>query len=325
MMPATMANRAVVLAEETWISARTLGAWLDAGHEVASVWCGPGSSLLRPLRQPLAHAFPQWSVRQVLRRHGIPLEHCPPLRQWTAAVDRAKAVRADVLLNLLGLQIIPDCLLDHFGGRAINVHPALLPLYRGPCPRIAMIADGRADEAGGVCVHVLTAGIDEGPIVAMRAVPFSGARTYADWDAQLALAAADLIRGDVLEYLAGRRVARPQDESQALYRKPVPGELDIGCATTLAQAVHLERTLGRIGRLVCKPPAGTTHRGLYRVTGIDGAIGPPEGQPPRVGLRSLTIDIADARIILARRRVRDRLRVQLDMVTALHRHRTAAR
>lgn len=320
-----MVYRALVLAEETWISARALAAWLEAGHEVAAVWCGSGSSLLRPLHQPIARAFPEWSVRQVVRRHGIPLERCPPLRQWTAAADRAKETRADVLLNLLGLQIIPDPLLDHFGSRALNVHPALLPLYRGPCPRIAMIADGRADEAGGVCVHVLTSGIDEGPIVATRAVPFSTASDYADWDARLARAAADVVRTEVMEYLAGHRPARPQDASRALYRKPGPGELDIGQTTPLAHARRLEETLGPIGRLVCKPPAGTTRRSTYRVTRIVRVIGPPEGLPPQVGLRSLTLDIADARVTLARRGLRDRFRVQLDLVKALRRHSEKAR
>jgi methionyl-tRNA formyltransferase len=325
MLLPPMAHRALVLAEETWISARALAAWLAAGHEVAAVWCGSGSSLLRPLHQPIARAFPGWSARQVVRRHGVPLERCPPLRHWAAAVDRAKETRADVLLNLLGLQIIPDSLLDHFGGRALNVHPALLPLYRGPCPRIAMIADGRADEAGGVCVHVLTSGIDEGPIVATRAVPLSTARDYADWDARLALAAADLVRAEVMEYLAGHRPARPQDETQALYRKPGPGELDIGQMTPLAHARRLEETLGSVGRLVCKPPVGTTRRSTYRVTRIVRVIGPPEGRPPQVGFRSLTLDIADARVMLARRGLHDRLRVQLDLVKALRRRSEKAR
>jgi len=227
-------------------------------------------------------------------------------------------------MNLLGLQIIPGPLLDYFGGRALNVHPALLPLYRGPSPRLAMIADGRAAEAGGVCVHVLTPGIDEGPIVAAQAVPFSTASDYADWDARLALAAAALVGGEVGEYLSGHRNARPQDEALALYRKPLPGELEIGTATTLAQARRLEATLGRIDRLVCKPPSGTTRRGLYHVTRIARVVGPPAGRPPWVGLRSITLDIADARVVLARRSVRDRLRVQCTAVAAIHRHRRGA-
>lgn len=319
-----MNHRAIVLAEETWIAARALSAWLEAGHVVTEIWCGGGSSLTRPLRQPLAFAFPEWSVRRVIRRHRITVRQCPQLRQWPAAVDQAKATRADVLVNLLGLQIIPAPLLDYFGGRALNVHPALLPLYRGPSPRLAMIADGRAAEAGGVCVHVLAPGIDEGPIVAAQAVPFSTASDYADWDARLALAAAGLVGGEVGEFLSGHRTARPQDEALALYRKPVPGELEIGTATTLAQARRLEATLGRIDRLVCKPPSGTTRRGLYHVTRIARVVGPPAGRPPWVGLRSITLDIADARVVLARRSVRDRLRVQCTAVAALHRHRRGA-
>lgn len=315
-----MPHRAIILTEETWISARALAAWLDAGNEVAEIWCGPGSSLERPVRQPMAMMFPGWSVRQIVRRRRLEVRRCPPLSRWPTAIDAARAAGADVLLNIFGMQIIPRPLIDHFGGRAVNLHPALLPLYRGPCPRIAMIADGRADEAGGVCVHVLTSGVDEGPIIAERAVPFSAAGDYADWDAELAVASSGLIAGETVEYLEGRRDPRPQDESIAFYRRPRPGEIDIGAATTLAQARRLVSTLGPIGHLQCRPPDGTSSRRGYRVTDIVRVIGPPGRGSARIGPRHIELDIADARVVLARRGVADRVRAQVRAFRALRRH-----
>lgn len=316
-----MPYRALLLAEETWIAARALGAWLDAGHEVAEAWCPARSSLARPVRQPLALAFGDWSVRRILRRRGIPLRRCPPLRTWPDATDRAAATGADVLLNLLGLQIIPTALLARFPGRALNVHPAILPRYRGPSPRLAMLADGRSDEAGGVCLHLLTAGIDEGPIVADRRVPFPAAGGYTEWDARLADAAAALITDAALPYLDGRIAAVPQDESLACSARPATGELEIGPATTLARAHRLADTLGRVGRLVCKPPAGTTGRAAYHVTGVARVLGGPTGGPPVVGWRSLDVDIADARIRLVRRGLGDRARERAAAAAALWRRR----
>jgi methionyl-tRNA formyltransferase len=314
-----MPHRAIVLAEETWISARALDAWLEAGHEVAEVWCPPRSSLARPLRQPLSLAFPRFSVRRIIRRHGIRMHQCGPLRAWPEAAARAEAVSADVLLNLFGLQIIPASLLDHFAGRALNVHPALLPRFRGPCPRLAMLAEGRSHDAGGVCLHVLTEGVDEGPLIDERRVPYPDAGGYAEWDAALADAAADLVASSASAYLDGSLAAMPQDESLACYRRPVPGELDIGPSTTLAHAERLVATLGPAGRLVCRPATGTTRRSVYRVSRIAGVIGRPTGRPARVGLCTLELDLADARVCLRRRSLRDRLRGQREAIAAMRR------
>jgi methionyl-tRNA formyltransferase len=316
-----MPHRAIVLAEETWISARSLDAWLDAGHEVAEVWCPHRSSLDRPIRQPLSLAFPRFSVRQIIRRRGIRVHRCGVLRAWPEAVARATAMSADVLLNLMGLQIIPATLLDHFGGRALNVHPALLPRFRGPCPRLAMLAEGLSHDAGGVCLHVLTEGVDEGPIIAERRVPYPHAGGYPEWDAALADAAADLVASSAIAYLDGSLAATPQDESLACYRRPVPGELDIGPSTTLAHAQRLVTTLGHTGRLVCRPAVGTTRRSVYRVSGIAGVLGPPAGRPASVGFRTLEIDLADARVRLRRRGLRDRLRGQSEAIAAMRRRR----
>lgn len=317
-----MPHCALVLAEETWIAARALDAWLEAGQEVAEVWCPPGSSLARPLRQPLALAFPGFSVRQIVRRRGIRLHRCNHLRRWPEAAARAEEVAADVLLNLLGLQIIPVGLLDHFAGRALNVHPALLPRYRGPSPRLAMLAEGRSHEAGGVCLHVLTEGVDEGPIVAERAVPYPEAGGYAEWDAALADAAAELVASSAVAYLDGRLAAAPQDESLACHSRKAAGELDIGPTTSLARAERLVSTLGPTGRLVCRPAKGATRRSAYRVVGIARVLGSPSGRPARVGFRTLELDLADARVCLRRRRLRDRLQSQCEAIAAMRRRAT---
>lgn len=327
LMPATespMTHRAIVLAEDTWISARALAAWLDAGQEVAEVWVCAGSSLGKPLRQPLALAFPDWSVRGIIRRHGLPVHRAPRLRAWPEAEARAEVMRADSLLNLLGLQIIPRPLLDHFAGRAINVHPALLPRYRGPCPRLAMLADGRDAEAGGVCIHLLTEGIDEGAILGERSVPFPSGGGYAEWDARLADAAAVLVREAAIPYLDGRLHPRSQDESLASYRKPVPGELDIGPTTPLAHARRLVDTLGRVGRLVCTPAAAGARRRGFHVAAIDRTLDGPTGRPARVTWRTVELDLVDARVRLRRRGLGERLREHGEAVAALRRRRSVS-
>jgi methionyl-tRNA formyltransferase len=84
---------------------------------------------------------------------------------------------ADSVANILGHnidalvvasygQIIPDALLDgpRFGG--INVHPSLLPRWRGASPVVAAILAG--DEVTGVCIMKMDAGMDTGPVYSRR-------------------------------------------------------------------------------------------------------------------------------------------------------------
>jgi phosphoribosylglycinamide formyltransferase 1 len=74
------------------------------------------------------------------------------------------------LLVLAGyMQLLSRSFIERFAGRAINVHPALLPSFPG------LDAIGQALEHGvritGVTVHFVDEGVDSGPIILQRPVP----------------------------------------------------------------------------------------------------------------------------------------------------------
>ena len=62
-------------------------------------------------------------------------------------------------------QIIKPEVLDQFHGQIYNIHPSLLPKYRGPSPLQQQILDGVTDT--GVTIIQLDAQMDHGPIVAV--------------------------------------------------------------------------------------------------------------------------------------------------------------
>ncbi|TIL80847.1 MAG: hypothetical protein E5Y76_05970, partial [Mesorhizobium sp.] len=76
--------------------------------------------------------FPGWDTASLIRHHGIPVRLCPRLKQWPEAVACVGETGADTLLTVMTHEIVPPSLLALFGNRAINVHPALLPHYKGP-------------------------------------------------------------------------------------------------------------------------------------------------------------------------------------------------
>src|SRR3954447_581971 len=84
-----------------------------------------------------------------------------------AALERIRAARPEALAVCAFGQLIREPLLSEWP--MLNVHPSLLPRWRGAAPieRAIMAGDGRT----GVCVMRVTAGLDSGPIALCEEVP----------------------------------------------------------------------------------------------------------------------------------------------------------
>jgi methionyl-tRNA formyltransferase len=96
---------------------------------------------------------------------------------------------------------------------ALNVHPSLLPRYRGSSPVRAAILNG--DEETGVSIIKLVRRLDAGPIVAQRRVAILPGEDAAQLTERLALVAADMLPGTCLGWMDGSLAAIEQDEDAA--------------------------------------------------------------------------------------------------------------
>ncbi len=67
------------------------------------------------------------------------------------------------------MRILTSGFIDRWRGRIVNIHPSLLPLYKGLHPYQQALDDGALEH--GCTVHWVTPGVDEGPIIAQRAIP----------------------------------------------------------------------------------------------------------------------------------------------------------
>ncbi len=84
-----------------------------------------------------------------------------------AALDRIRQVRPDLIVSLHFDQILRWAFLQGLSCPVVNVHPALLPAHRGPCPAFWTLA--ARDARCGVTVHrIVDESIDTGPILARR-------------------------------------------------------------------------------------------------------------------------------------------------------------
>lgn len=80
-----------------------------------------------------------------------------------------EARRVDIVCLAGFLRILTPWLVSRWEGRMINIHPALLPAYKGLDTHARALADGAT--VHGATVHFVTPGMDEGPVILQEAVP----------------------------------------------------------------------------------------------------------------------------------------------------------
>jgi methionyl-tRNA formyltransferase len=96
---------------------------------------------------------------------------------------------------------------------SINVHPSLLPRYRGASPIVAAIASG--DRETGVALMVMDAGIDTGAVVSQERTMVTDDDTSESLGGRLGRMGAEMTVRDIPRWVAGELVASPQDGSGA--------------------------------------------------------------------------------------------------------------
>jgi phosphoribosylglycinamide formyltransferase-1 len=93
----------------------------------------------------------------------------PDRRAWDRALTaELAAFEPDLVVSAGFMKILGPAVLDAFGGRLINTHPALLPAFPGAHAVRDALAAGAT--VTGATVHVVDAGVDTGPVLAQREV-----------------------------------------------------------------------------------------------------------------------------------------------------------
>lgn len=143
------------------------------------------------------------------------------------AIDQLASLQPDVIVVAAYGLILPQAVLDVPKYGCVNIHPSLLPKYRGASPVASAILAG--DEVTGVTFMRLDAGMDTGPILAQERVAISPQDTTGSLTARLSELAARLLP-DVLErWVGGEIKPQPQNEAEATYSRRISkedGEID---------------------------------------------------------------------------------------------------
>jgi methionyl-tRNA formyltransferase len=144
-------------------------------------------------------------------------------------VDEARALAPDAFVVASYGRIVPQALLDVPRLGALNVHPSLLPLYRGATPLQSAIADGRTET--GVSIILMDAGMDTGDVVLQERTALGPDETYGELHDRLAARGAGLLVDALDGIERGTLVRRAQssfgisdEEIASTLTRPIPKE-----------------------------------------------------------------------------------------------------
>jgi len=143
------------------------------------------------------------------------------------AVEQLADFHPDVIVVAAFGQILPQAVLDIPRYGCINIHPSLLPRFRGASPVAAAILAG--DEVTGVSIMLLDAGLDTGPVLAQSRVPISPQDTTGSLAHKLSQVGAQLLHEVLTGWFKGEITPQPQNEAEATYSGTIAkndGEID---------------------------------------------------------------------------------------------------
>ncbi len=172
-------------------SVSALDALIDAGHEIACVYCQPPRPAGRGKKDRPTAVQARAEELGLLVRH--PLNFKDP-----ADVAAFAELKADIAVVVAYGLILPQSILDAPSKGCLNIHASLLPRWRGAAPIHRAIMAG--DEKTGVCIMQMDAGLDTGDVLLRDELVIGATETTADLHDRLAVMGADLIVQSLEKY-----------------------------------------------------------------------------------------------------------------------------
>lgn len=266
---------------------RPVLSWKDAVRRAARRLKGKMSRSVPAIANRWAH------LQQSLTQRGV-LLLAPPaeLLRTQGFADTLQGLQPDLLLFVVYTEYVPE---EIFGSvpNAINIHPSLLPKYRGSHPLVWALWNG--EDVVGVTAFKMHHKLDAGDIVSRRSIPTEN-RSYSDLNADIERQVVSVAEEVLHKALAGKIDAQPQDESLATTFM-VPKEADY-------RADFVNWSWRRFVRMdeISKGALWTVVEGhrlaLSQITKVDGVVGGVPGTVVDVSKAGLMIHVSDAVICI---------------------------
>jgi len=187
----------------------------NSGYQIIAVYTQPD----RPAGR--GRGLVPSPVKQKALSLGLTVRQPVSLRQ-AEEVQMLRDLRPEVIVVAAYGNLLPQSIIEIPPLGCVNVHPSLLPLYRGPAPVAAAILAG--DDVTGVSIMLLDAGMDTGPVLARERVDISPDDTTGSLTARLAQIGAGLLAKTLPLWVEGSISPEPQDNEKATYSSTITKE-----------------------------------------------------------------------------------------------------
>lgn len=179
-------------------------------YDISAVYTQPDKKTGRG-QQLMACAVKRYALSQ-----GLKVVQ-PETFKDPAEVENLRALKPDLIVVAAYGQILPESVLQIPVYKCINIHPSLLPRYRGPSPVSAAILNG--DDVTGVTIMLVEKKVDSGPVLAQKETKIADEDTTETLTEKLALLGAEMLIEVIPGWIEGKIQPKPQDESRASHTR----------------------------------------------------------------------------------------------------------
>jgi len=156
-------------------------------------------------------------VKKLATSFSIKVKTPQTLKGNQPLIENLAKLKPDLIILASYGKILPKEILDIPKFGSLNVHPSLLPKYRGASPIQTAILEGEKET--GVTIMLMNEKLDEGDILAKAAVKIDPTDTYLSLSKKLALLSSKLLNQTTFALIGKQTKGAPQNHKKATYTK----------------------------------------------------------------------------------------------------------
>lgn len=156
-------------------------------------------------------------IKIIAEQYNLPIVQPENIKKFTLPISNY-----DLNIIVEYGQIIPQNLIDLPKFGSINIHPSLLPLYRGPSPLQSALVDGKKET--GVSLILIDDKMDHGPILAQTKININPEETFLELSEKASVVSGEMLLKTIPNYISGKIKPLPQDDTKAIFCKIINKE-----------------------------------------------------------------------------------------------------
>ena len=205
------------------MSAKAAWGIIDSGGLIKEIWLPKKISTLNMIADRIIGIFqPKWSLHAAKKKSNSAFKFIPPFSKKNQTPPK----ECDRLIVSSFPYKIPKSFYEQFKQGAYNIHPSLLPAYKGAHPLFWMIYNDRCNLYGGITVHKISEDFDTGEIITQTPLPL-GDKTLRKWQIALAKLSHYLIKDCIFNNFTPMEKTKFNGFQESYFPPIGPGQLKI--------------------------------------------------------------------------------------------------